>query len=200
MANVKKKARGNDASSNFSARGWIIVFLGMAMWFLAAGMVVEGNNLIIPAFSSAHDVSSSTLYLIGTIANLIGIPMMACTGVLEDKFGPRKVTVGCYAMACGAMVILGLANNIVVYTIGRIFFVVGVYCGNYIGLNGVITNWFPHKKDLILGYVTIGSNISTAFTLIFLNMTLIHVGLRGTFFVWGCFLRHRRAPGPDQLP
>ena len=38
------KAGKKNASSKYSARGWLIVFLGMAMWFFAAAMNVEGAN------------------------------------------------------------------------------------------------------------------------------------------------------------
>ena len=62
---------------------------------------------------------------------------------------------------------------------------VGANCATYIGLNGIITNWFPRKKDLVLGYVTMGSNLSTALCLYIIGFLLARVSLTGTFLVWG---------------
>ena len=76
------KAGKKNASSKFSARGWLIVFLGMAMWFFAAAMNVEGANLIIPAFSASYAVPAAALYGIATVANLITIPGVAACGAV----------------------------------------------------------------------------------------------------------------------
>ena len=82
------KAGKKNASSKFSARGWLIVFLGMAMWFFAAAMNVEGANLIIPAFSASYAVPAAALYGIATVANLITIPGVAACGALQSNVSP----------------------------------------------------------------------------------------------------------------
>ena len=159
------KAGKKNASSKFSARGWLIVLLGMAMWFFAAAMNVEGANLIIPAFSASYAVPAAALYGIATVANLITIPGVAACGALQSKIGPRKIILLCWAVAACGMGVLAMAHNLAIYCIGRVLMGVGANCATYIGLNGIITNWFPRKKDLVLGYVTMGSNLSTALCL-----------------------------------
>lgn len=102
--NVPTKANEGkkNANSKFSARGWLIVFLGMAMWFFAAAMNVEGANLIIPAFSASYDVPAAALYGIATVASLVTIPGVAACGALQSKIGPRKIILLCWAVAaCG---------------------------------------------------------------------------------------------------
>lgn len=182
---TKVTSAKKNASSKFSARGWLIVFLGMAMWFFAAAMNVEGANLIIPAFSSTYSVSAAALYSVATIASLITIPGVAACGALQSKIGPRKIILLCWLLAACGMGILGLAKNLIVYCIGRVLMGVGANCATYIGLNGIITNWFPRKKDLVQGYVTMGSNLSTALCLYLIAFLLAKVSLSGTFFVWG---------------
>lgn len=179
------KAGKKNASNKFSARGWLIVFLGMAMWFFSAAMNVEGANLIIPAFSASYSVPAAALYGIATAANLITIPGVAVCGELQSRIGPRKIILLCWAVAACGMGVLGLARNLTVYCIGRVLMGVGANCATYIGLNGIITNWFPRKKDLVLGYVTMGSNLSTALCLYIISFLLAKVSLTGTFFVWG---------------
>mgnify|MGYP004461842673 CR=1 FL=1 len=179
------KTGKKDANSKFSGRGWLIVFLGMAMWFFAAAMTVEGANLIIPAFSTAYNVSAAALYGIATVASLISIPGVAACGALQSKIGPRKIILLCWTVAACGMGVLGLARNLTVYCIGRVLMGVGTNCANYIGLNGIITNWFPRKKGLVLGYVTMGSNLSTALCLYLIGFLLTKLSLSGTFFIWG---------------
>ena len=182
---ISAKTDKKSANSKFSARGWLIVFLGMAMWFFAAAMNVEGANLIIPAFSAAYSVSAAALYSIATVASLLTIPGVAACGALQNKIGPRKTILICWVVAACGMGVLGLARNLAVYCIGRLLMGVGANCATYIGLNGIITNWFPRKKDLVQGYVTMGSNLSTALCLYLIGFLLAKVSLSGTFFVWG---------------
>lgn len=181
----KQNLVGRDASSRFSLRGWLIILLGMAMWFFSAAMTVEGANVIIPAFSSAYSVNAAALYGAATAASLISIPGVALCGALQTRIGPRKIVLLCWVVAAAGMGVLGMAEGLVSYCAGRVLIGVGNSCATYIGLNGIITNRFPHKKDLVQGYVTMGSNLSTAVSLYLLNFLMAQVDLRGTFLVWG---------------
>lgn len=184
MPDTTQRLKAKDAKSNFGSRGWFVIIMGMCMWFFAAGITIEGSNLIIPAFSQLHSVSAAALYSIATVANLIGIPLVALFGMLQTKIGPRKVVSLCWAIAVAGLVILGFAQGLAGYCVGRIVVGVGTSCANYIGLNGIIANWFPAKKDLALGYVTIGSNLSTAFSLIIFNYLIARFSLSGMFWIW----------------
>ena len=176
-----------NASSNFGMQGWFIIFLGMLMWFASASITVEGANLIIPLYGELHNVGTAVLYMMATVASLICIPLVALVGYLQTRIGPRKVVSLCWLTAGIGMFIFGISGGIVDYSIGRIVVGVGTTCANYIGLNGIIANWFPRKKDLALGYITIGSNISTAVALIIINFLIARFGLSGMFWVWGIF-------------
>ena len=173
-----------NAKSNFGPRGWFIVIFGMLMYFCSAAVSVEGTNLIVPTFSQLHGVDSAGLYSLGTVAGLCGIPISVLIGVCMTKFGPRKAVGASWIVGAAGLLILSFSGGYAGYCIGRILLNVGSIGGITIGMNGLITNWFPTKKDLIQGYATIGSNLSTALSLFVMSLLLGGLGLGGTFRVW----------------
>ena len=186
MSNSAPKVTAKNAKSNFGPRGWIIIILGMLMWFFSASASVEGTNLLLPAFSEAHSIGAANLYFCNTVASLICVPMVAVVGALQVRIGPRRVISLCWLVGAAGLTILGFASSLAGYCVGRIVMTVGTTCGNYIGLNGIISNWFPTKKDLVLGYVTIGSNLSVAISLFLLNGLLSWGGISFTFWTYAC--------------
>ena len=186
---MNKKQTGvisaKNANSNFGSHGWFIIFLGMIMYFCSATITSEGSNLIYPAYSEATGVTTASLYSIATIASLCCIPLSAVMGVCLSKFGPRKTISASWLIGGVGLLITGLSHEVIVYTVGRILINVASYGGITIGLNGLITNWFPTKKDLVQGYATIGSNLATALGLILLNLLLAHLSIQHALWVFG---------------
>lgn len=45
--------RAKDAKSNFGKAGWMIILLGLVMYFMSAGVIVEGSNVIYPAYAAS---------------------------------------------------------------------------------------------------------------------------------------------------
>jgi MFS family permease len=82
-------------------------------------------------------------------------------------------------------VITGFSHEVVAYTIGRVLINVASYGGITISFNGLVANWFPTKKDLVQGYATMGSNLATAFALIFLNLLINNLSIQKTYWVCG---------------
>lgn len=45
------------------------------MYFMSAGVIVEGSNVIYPAYAASTGISEASLYAIATVANLMAIPL-----------------------------------------------------------------------------------------------------------------------------
>lgn len=181
--------RAKNAKNNFGRTGWLIIFLGMFMYFCSAGVIVEGSNMLVPAFAAEHSVSEAGLYASATVASLLGIPLSIVAGVFLTKWGPRKMMALWWGLGAVGLVITGLSRSVVGYCIGRIFVTMASTGGITVSFNGLVTNWFPTKKDMIQGWATIGSNLSTAFAVIIIGLLIATVTINGTYFVCaGAFL------------
>lgn len=178
-----KIIRAKNANSNFGKRGWAIIILGMVMYFCSAGIIVEGSNMIVPAVAGATGMSEAGLFSMATVASLICIPLAFLYGMLITRFGPRKIMALSWFGGAVGLVITAYANNYVVYTIGRVLIALASTGGITMAYNALVANWFPTKKDLVQGYATIGSNLSTAFAVMIISALIARLSLRGMFFV-----------------
>ncbi|MCD7845377.1 MAG: MFS transporter [Oscillospiraceae bacterium] len=185
MNDQNNSIRAKDAKSNFGKYGWLIIVLGALMYFCSASVLVEGSNLIIPAYAEAHGVGTAGLYTISTIASLFGIPLSVAAGIFMTRKGPRFVMATTWILGGLGLFVMGISSGYVLYCIGRIFVNFASVGGITIGLNGLIANWCPTKKDLVQGYATIGSNLATALALIVLSALLAVMSIGETFFVCG---------------
>jgi MFS family permease len=177
--------KAKNANSDFGSRGWFMIIVGMLMYFCSAAVTSEGSNLLYPAYSEATGIGTAGLYSIATIASLCCIPLSVVMGLCLSKFGPRKAISASWLIGAVGLVITGFSHEVVAYTIGRVLINVASYGGITISFNGLVANWFPTKKDLVQGYATMGSNLATAFALIFLNLLINNLSIQKTYWVCG---------------
>ena len=156
--------RKKDRTSNLGVRGYVIVALGFLTYFLFSSLMNDSLNQMIPAIANAHGLNPANLYLFatpGTIAGIIG--GIAWGGVMKIK-NARLTYSLCLILTAIFACVWGNANSYVMYGIGFLacyFCVVGTHA---IGLASIIGSWFPHKRGLVMGWVTAGFPLSAAFT------------------------------------
>ena len=172
MKNGSDVIRAKDAKSNFGKAGWMIILLGLVMYFMSAGVIVEGSNVIYPAYAASTGISEASLYAIATVANLMAIPLSVLVGIGLTKLGARKMLFACWLGGALGLLLMGATENFAVYCLARILLCNASSGGITMAYNGLIANWFPTKKDLVQGYATIGSNLSTAFAVAILTLMI----------------------------
>lgn len=189
MKNGSDVIRAKDAKSNFGKAGWMIILLGLVMYFMSAGVIVEGSNVIYPAYAASTGISEASLYAIATVANLMAIPLSVLVGIGLTKLGARKMLFACWLGGALGLLLMGATENFAVYCLARILLCNASSGGITMAYNGLIANWFPTKKDLVQGYATIGSNLSTAFAVAILTLMISSFQVGGAFYICaGAFL------------
>lgn len=155
-----KVLRAKDTKSNFGTRGWLLIVGMMLCTFVAGACGNDGLNTIIPKFVNEFGWDRASLTVFASISGYISAIALAVMGVVVQKFGARNLLV--FTMACLAVAIFawGYVTTIPAY----LAVIIILYCvSNGVGLcmGILVSNWFPTKKGLVMGWTTMGFNLAT---------------------------------------
>lgn len=175
-----KVLRAKDTKSNFGTRGWLLIVGMMLCTFVAGACGNDGLNTIIPKFVNEYGWDRASLTVFASISGYISAIALAVMGVIVQKFGARNLLV--FTMACLAVAIFawGYVTTIPAY----LAVIIVLYCvSNGVGLcmGILVSNWFPTKKGLVMGWTTMGFNLATAGINWLLVFGWDHFGWHGGF-------------------
>ena len=172
------------AKSNFGKKGWGILILAFFSILLMSLIVYDSLNVTIPAFAAQKGWNVAILYVFSTIAAWISVIGAALWGGICSKKTNRFGWVAALLLGAVGCVTWAFAGSPVVYLICLALAMVGGMGFAYIANLNVISNWFPTKKGLVMGWVTIGFPLSATIAVPFVSGLLGAVGLQGVYFVF----------------
>ncbi len=146
-----------DFSGNFGAKGWVIILFSFFMFWMGSAWPITALNVIIPKFSEINGWSPAAMNNLSTIANWISLIGAAFFTWYCDRVGPKIViTVGCLLGAISVF-FWGRSDTLAEFTIWQSVMLIASTAFCQIGLGALIANWFPTKKGLAMGFLTIGA-------------------------------------------
>lgn len=160
MKKQNSPSQSKGTRSNFGAWGWFTILFAFFSFMFAGNLIVDGMNITVSAFAELRGWESGVLLSFSTVAGLISI--VGCV-VLSDCVGRYGVKlVYCVSLAIVAVCCMfwGAVTEIWEYVI--ILILVNVF-GNgfgFVGGTAILSNWFPQKKGLAMGWATIGFQAS----------------------------------------
>lgn len=173
MSNTKTSP--SATGRGFGAQGTGILILTFFSILLMSNICYDSLNITIPSFAEFFAVSSGAtgealgaaiggnfakLYMFSTIAAWISVIGAGFWGALCGKTTCRLAwTVSLLVTAVGCFVWSTAANSNV-YLIALAIANIGGMGFAYIASLNVVSNWFPHKKAIAMGWVTIGFPLS----------------------------------------
>lgn len=156
------KNDGNKSSVvNFGLHGWVTIFYCLLMFWLYAGMVNSGANVTAPAIAEKFGILSGTVLTMNTVAGVVGVIFFIIVGQVNRAIGARITSGVCMILAGIAYWGVGNAVNLAMYTICMCVVVGGVMSAGYISGGDLVTQWFPKKKGIVMGYTTMGHNLAS---------------------------------------
>jgi len=168
-------------TANFGAKGWLLMLFSFACIFIDSSLINDSLNVTREVFAGTTGMNYGVLSMFSTVGGWIAV----AGGVLWGYIGAKKsarfawtCSLAITAIACFAW---GYAANYVVYFVCVSVAMVGGMGFAYIANGNVIGNWFPKKKGLVMGWVTIGFPLSAATTT---ALASILVGMGGTRAVY----------------
>ena len=156
---MSKKTQEKDislVSANFGLKGWGILILTFLCIFLDSSLINDSLNVVLDVFANQHGWNSGMLYGFSTITAWIAVAGAALWGVLSSKISIRwswAISLLITGIAC---LFWGHAASPAVYFVCLAVSAVGGMGFCYICSLNVVSNWFPRKKGLALGWSTKG--------------------------------------------
>lgn len=171
------KDTGNKNSVvNFGKFGWTTIIYCLLMFWFYAGMVNSGANVTAPAIAEKLGVQPGTILTMNSIAGVVGIIFFIIIGQVNRKIGARK-TSGIFTIMAGiAYIGVGMATSLPMYTVCMCFVTGGIMSAGYIAGGDLVSQWFPKKKGIVMGYTTMGHNLASA---VFVPLITLLVGVLG---------------------
>ena len=168
---------------NFSARHWSIIGICFLLCLLANAVTSDSENVILPLLSDANgwDYYGKVLTF-ATIAGCTSIVGNLILGKICEKKGAKFMTVLSLFAAAIFVFLYGTATTYPLLVIGLIGTICFGQSISFLGANAIIASWFPYKKGLAMGFVTIGPPAATVMMVSALTFLINHVGIKGGIY------------------
>ena len=144
----------SKTKSNFGRKGWGILVLTFFSIMFMSSIVYDSLNVTIAVFSKKYDINPATLYIFSTICAWISVIGAVFWGVVCTKKTIRFAWAAALFLATAICLVWGFAPNPGVYFICLAIASIAGMGFAYIANLNVISNWFPRKKGLAMGWVT----------------------------------------------
>lgn len=169
---------------DFSKRHWMIVILCFVMFIMNNACSTDGENVLLPKIAEANGWEYTAVLNIASIAGMLSVIIQLIAGRVCAKKGPKFVMVCCMICSAAFLLIYGCSTKLWMLAIG-LFGVIGCSMSSiFIGITALIANWFPRKKGLAMGIVSMGPPVCTIIMISVLTMLINYAGLsRGVMVI-----------------
>jgi MFS family permease len=151
-----------NQKSDFGFTGWLLVVYGMLLYFVASGVSADGLNVVVPAFAEKYGWSMGTLFGFSTIGGWAGILGAVIFGIIAEKKGAKITIISGLALGAAALLLWGNATTLFQFGLAVSLSNMAMNGFMLCGASTLAAKWFPTKKGLFMGWITMGANLSTA--------------------------------------
>lgn len=146
MENKTKKGYG---------KGWTLIIYGFLAYFTAT-TVGSAMNVASGTLSDLRGWSAPFLTSLISIGSLVNIIAGAIFGKLATKHSAKNLSLICVGIYLVAMFGLGLSTSLLVFAVSLVVAIgISSAFGNQLS-PVLISTWFPKRKGIIMGIVTMG--------------------------------------------
>lgn len=152
----------HETKSDFGAYGWSVVIAEAVLLWIGTGCQIQGLNIIIPTLSDLYGIEPNTLLYWATPASWGSIVAAFIVARFCERKGARLTIILSLVLCAVCFGLLGFCGSLVGFAV--LLFGVCFFCTGYAFVGGLalVANWFPLKKNLALGWITMGSTLSSA--------------------------------------
>ena len=175
-----------DTRSNFGTRGWLIILYALINYYLYDSMANSALNAVVPGIAEERGFNVIALTALSTPAALIALVVSLFAGKLTNKIGAKKTQIITLFLGGISVILWGQSDNYGLYATMLVVVVCLTNVMQLVGGTMLVTNWFPKKKGLAMGWATMGLNLSGATSVTILTILAGKFGgMKGALTVWG---------------
>ncbi len=148
--------------SDYGKAGWVVIIYCFLMFYLYIALINDGTNVLAGRAAENIGCKPSDILQANGIAGIFAVIGYIISGQVNNKIGPRKTCGILLIISGGAYIVCGNTDSLLVYTAFTAVCAAGLLSAGYVAGGTLIARWFPKKKGLVMGYVTMGNNTASA--------------------------------------
>jgi sugar phosphate permease len=152
----------HSINSNFGKKGWAVVIFTMLVYMFTA-TVPDSMNVTVGAFSDIYGWDSNQMLSFAGIGGFLGIIISLVLGLVIQKTNVKWPTVAGMFVLAALWIFNGYVNTITAYAVVLIIIFAVSNSVNLVSTQQIMSNYFPRKKGIALGWATMGMCFSSAF-------------------------------------
>ncbi len=147
---------------DYGKAGWGVIIYCFLLFYLYIALINDGTNVLASRAAANIGCSPADILQANGIAGIFAVIGYIIAGQINNKIGPRATCAILMCISGGAYIVCGNTDNLIVYTVFTSVCAAGLLSAGYVAGGTLIARWFPKKKGLVMGYVTMGNNTASA--------------------------------------
>ena len=167
----------NNSSKVFNfGKGWIIIIIGILMFYFYGGMTTDGTNLSVPAAAERIGISTGEMQIYHSFAAMFGVVINIAMAFVIKKIGAARTAGICLIYGAVAYYLMPRVATVPLYMICAAFMWSGMATAAFTCGGILVNRYFPKTKGVVMGYTTMGLNINSACFIAIVSMIQASTG------------------------
>ena len=161
---------------------WLIAAL-VFLEILVYGGLINSDSVYIQPVSNGLGVATTAYALAAMPYTIASFLSATFTGALFRRFGYKKCAIASLVLLSLSMVVSASADNIYVFTVGKLLFGMSYGVGFTAGAAQIVKNWFWKHQGFVLGAVSMSSGMGGSLMTMLLTKVIQTKGWRSSYIL-----------------
>ncbi len=158
MSNSTAKKQGMNS---FGKKGWAVVIYTLFIYLFTC-VTNDTLNVTVEVFANVLGVTRNDLLPMAAIGGFVGVVLSLIAGIIIAKKNVKGPTAVLFVLLGLLFALNGQARTLPVYAIAAILSTAVAQTLNLVCTQQIMSNWFPKKKGIALGWATMGMPVCSA--------------------------------------
>lgn len=158
---MSKTATKKQGMNNFGKMGWAIIIYTLLIYLFSC-VINDTINVTMGVFAGVLGTDQNSLLPFAAVGGFVGVVLSLISGVIIAKKQVKVPTAVLFFAFAVVWALTGQARSVPMFALMTIL---GTAIANTINLvctQQIMSNWFPKKKGIALGWATMGMPVSSA--------------------------------------
>ena len=155
------KPKAKSGMNNFGKLGWAVVIYTLLIYLFTC-VTNDTLNVTVEVFAGVLGVTSNDLLPMAAIGGFVGVILSLIVGAIIAKKNVKMPTAILVIILGVLFAINGQARSLPVYAIAAVLSTAVAQTLNLVCTQQIMSNWFPKKKGIALGWATMGMPVCSA--------------------------------------
>ncbi|MDD6160903.1 MAG: MFS transporter [Oscillospiraceae bacterium] len=175
------KSETKKSVNNFGRKGWAVVFYVLLIYLFTC-VTNDTLNVTTGFFGNFLQVDPNSLLPFAAVGGFVGVILSLVAGIVIAKKNVKVPTAVLFTVLGLLFAFNGQAKNVGMFAIATILTTAVSQTLNLVCTQQIMSNWFPKKKGIALGWATMGMPICSA-VMVAVFEGLFHVDISAPYWL-----------------